>query len=47
MNSPADKRQQRSKGRPANYRGAKPEDVAKAVLRYRPATKKPPSPPEP
>ena len=32
-------RQQRAKGRPANYGGAKPEDVANAVLRYRPDTK--------
>ena len=36
-------RQQRTKGRPANYGKATPEDVAKAVLRYRP--KPTPEPP--
>ena len=32
--------EKREKGLPANYQGATPEEVALAVLRYRPGKKK-------
>ena len=37
---PLDARAKREQGLPANYGGATPEEVALAVLRYRPGKKK-------
>lgn len=41
QDGPSGARAERDKGLPANYGGATPEQVALAVLRYRPKKRKP------